>query len=622
MRRLDAPATDVLVAGGVTGVDDPSAPELLATSPEQVRLRPIAWDGASLLCFFVVMLGATTVFVARSNTVLGDLRALRWGLIVGVVMTCLWLTYLTVRERPGLAGFFHSLSRVWRAPPRGWAAFLAGAIVAVPLLSLYAPVLLYDSDSARLVAAVTNFQGLGYFRDTQANFLPFLVLRPIIAVGGLAGAKLFAIVSVQITAGVTAYITSRITASMWASVAAALALVSMAPILERAGFLPMYPAMLALGYLGCWLSYRAISEPASGWRTWLPAGLCLAASPEAQAVGALFLPVPVFLLIFARNWRPAARSLAGIYGTLIVVSIPRLVLNISEGGLSQITGYRTDYWITEGYVSEIQKNFWHYIGVSEPLNVYLHRLPYRFRESFGHLGWILLLVALLAWLICCKMRVRLFAIVALGYFLAAIIVKQIPPFPRYYSPLFPGVAILFGVAVGTATKRLRGFTVPRVLGGIVSVLGTAVLAQLLVVNLTSAVHVDETLRAFVSRQPYADFAAIIKDGKGVIGVRSSSMNFVGTSIDTWGDQFLTEAEYVTYLTWPSDQKVIEMMKRHNIGWIFITSDRKLETAYNDTWLEPHYGLRARQVEAVAESPNFCLRGDKKGYLLYQLGSCG
>lgn len=621
MGLVDSPSTPILGVDTISEDDDPTSPELPATSPGP-PWRRLAWDGASLFSFFVVMLGATVIFVARTNTGLGDPRALRWGLVVSVVVAALWVAYLTWLDRPGLTDFALNLSRVWRTPPSGLAAFLAGAIVAVPLLSLYAPVLFDDSDSARLVASVTNFQGLSYFRDTQDNFLPYLVLRPIVVIGGLAGAKLFAIVSVQILAGVTAYITGRITGSMWGAVASALALVGMAPIIHRAGLLPMYPTMLALGYLGCWLSYRAISDPASGWRTWLPAGLCLAAAPEAQAVGLLFLSVPVFLLVFARGWRPGVTSLARVYGTVIVVSIPRLVLNLSEGGLSQITGYRTDYWITNGYVSEIQKSFWHLAGVGEPLNLYLNRLPGRFGDSFGHLGWILILSAALAWLICCKMRGRLFVILALGYFLAAITVKQIPTFERYYSPLFPGAAILLGVGLGVSTKRFRALSVPGGLLRVAAALGSAVLAQVLVTNLTTASHVDEDFRSFVSRQPYADFAAMIKDGKGVIGARSSSFNFVSTTTPTWGDQFLSEAEYVTYLTWPSDDQVIAMMKRHNIGWILITADRRFETRYNDIWLEPRYGLKSKQVRAVSKSPNFCLRGKAKWYLLYQLGPCG
>jgi hypothetical protein len=96
---------------------------------------------------------------------------------------------------------------------------------------------------------------------------------------------------------------------------------------------------------------------------------------------------------------------------------------------------------------------------------------------------------------------------------------------------------------------------------------------------------------------------------------------VTADIPTWGGQFLSEDEYVTYLTWPSDEEVIDVLERHDIGWVLIHGARNLELAYHDTWLVPHHGQNARQVDAVADSPSFCRVMTVGGFILYRLGAC-
>ncbi|MGH9112708.1 MAG: hypothetical protein ACRDZN_10510, partial [Acidimicrobiales bacterium] len=106
-----------------------------------------------------------------------------------------------------------------------------------------------------------------------------------------------------------------------------------------------------------------------------------------------------------------------------------------------------------------------------------------------------------------------------------------------------------------------------------------------------------------------------------IGARSHSLVNVTADIPTWGGQFLAEDEYATYLTWPSDDAVIEVMDRHDIGWVLIHPNVALETDYHDTWLIPHHGVPARHVERVATSTNFCRMADVAGFVLYRLGGC-
>jgi hypothetical protein len=620
------------LAGAERGVDE--APGISGAQAAPGR-RFSTWDAVGILLTALAMLAVEQLVLVTGNLGLGHSGLVRAGAVGVGVLAGAGLVAVWVRDRPSIASAAERLTAVWRDPPGEWVAIVLGALVAIPLLRLYAPVLFNDSDSARIVGAVVHVQagGFGYLRDTQDNLLPQLLLGPVIAVGGLAGAKLFVIASVQVLAGVTAYITRRITGSMWGAAAAAVALAALPPILERTIYLPMYPTMLALGYAGSWLAYRAVVAPSARWRYAVPAGVCLALAPEAHAVGQLFYVVPLLLIVFApgfpgfpglRSWLVSA---VRVYAVVFVVSLPRIAINLSEGGLSRFPSYRTDYWITKGYVREIQINFWHYRGVDEPLGDYVQALPDRFVESLGDFGWLLLLLAGVAWLIWCRGRARWFVLGAVGFIALAVTAKRVPPFPRYYAPLIPGIALLVGVGVGRLARlggladRRRATAVGAVGGRVLAGLCAVALAAVALSNLaTAAARVDRT-RLTVERGPFRTLAAAIDDGKGVIGARSHALLFVTADIPTWGGQFLTEDEYVTYLTWPSDDQVIDVLERHDIGWVLIHADRNLELAYHDTWLVPHHGARARQVDAVAASPRFCRVMAVGGFILYRLGPC-
>jgi hypothetical protein len=594
-------------------------PEPTPRSPgHRHRMRPVdGWDVLGLVLTTLVMLGVHHGARALVGVPLGRSPVLDAATAVVAATAGALLVVLVLRDRPRPGALPRLVTAVWADPPGDWVALPLGAVLALPLFGLYTRVLLQDADSARVIAAVTHVRthGIDFLVDTQDNFGPHILLGPVVAVAGLAGAKAVAVISVQALAGVTAYVTRRITGSMLGAAAAAVALVAIPPVVDRGGFVPLYPVMLALGYLGGWLAYQAVTQPDRRWLRAAAAGVCLALAPEAQAVGQLFLAAPLLLLVLAPGWRAGLAACGRIYLFVALTSIPRIAVNVADGGLSRITSYRTDYWITEGYVSEIQTGFWEYTGVDEPLRVYLGLLPGRFAGTLGTQGCVVLGVALAAWLLACRLRGRLLVLAVVGTMLLAVSLKQVPPFPRYYSPLWPGIAILAGVGVAGVVRRRSRLT------GAVAVGAVLALAALAGSTLRDAVRIHDVHRAAVEAGPYSRLAEQVDDGKGVIGARSHSLLNVTADIPTWGGQFLTEDEYVTYLTWPSDAAVIEVMERHDIGWVLVHGTRILELDYHDTWLIPHHGRPARQVDQVAASPAFCRHTEVDGYVLYRLGPC-
>ena len=587
--------------------------------------RPVtAWDVLGMVVLLALMMVVQRISVELADTRLGRSRGIEILALASYVAATVGLVLLVLRDRPRPREILPRLVAIWRDPPGAWAAFALGVLMAVPILAFYYPILFVDSDSVRIVAAIRYVQdggGLDYFTKTQEPYLPHVLLGPAIALNGLAGALVVTVVSLQVLSGVLAYIAYRVTRLMLAAAAASLALLSLDPVYERANALPMYPTALALACLGGLLSYRAMTSARLEWRWFVPAGVCLALAPEAHGTGQLAFALPALLLVLVPDRRRGLRRVAAVYGAMVVALIPRLVINLSDGGLTAVTSPRADYWITNGYLVEIQQKFWGYAGVTDSLPEFLRLLPGRFMHPLGAQGWLVVGLVLVACVVALRGRARWFVLAGFAFLLLAITVKRIPPFSRYFAPFWPPMALVASLVVAwLARHRLPVLR-------LTSVLVTVVLAGTACVSLHRQLTVTEGRRAQAEALPMRDFAAAIDDGKGVIGTRAHQyLVSVDGNIRTWGDQFLTEKEYVTFLTWPSYKQVKEVLDRHNIGWVLVDQHdptRDLEGRYNDTWLVPAYGLKARHVRKLQNSPHFCRwLGPEQGFTLYRVGACG
>lgn len=599
----------------VAGNDDSTTPVAAQEQPQVRTTSPADAVGVALLAALVC--AGTEIAVEVQGYAIGTSRVIRAG--VGVVCLVALVGAVAVTLREGVRGGVRRVTDVWRDPPGGWVAFAVGVILAFPLYVLFTQVLFGDPDSARIVAAtrylVDGHNVVDYFTRTQEPFLPPLLLAPAVALDKLAVVKLLSLISLQVMSGVTAYITYKISRSLWGAAAASVSLLCLTAVTERAVKVPMYAVMLSLGYMGAWFAYRAVVVRSARWRYAVAAGVLLGLAQEAHGVGQLFLAVPLLVALFAPTWRDAVGPVLRTYGVVLVVMIPRIVVNLADGGLNAATSPRGDYWITQGYLVEIQNRFWVYDGVTEGRFHFLSQLPSRFVDLLGPEGWVIVVLAVLGLELAVRGRARAFVLGVVGFLVLAFTMKRIPSFARYYAPFWPGLGILVGAGVAAMARRRP----TRPIGAIAV---SAVLVILAFVTLGRDSQRFERERANIETNAIRGIVSTVDDDKGVIGARSTQVFYsVGTDIQTWGDQFLTEDEYVTYLTWPSDRAVLEMFESHDIGWVYITSKRELEVAYNNTWLEPTYGLTARHVDRIATSPDFCRRHEVRGHVVYQVGAC-
>jgi hypothetical protein len=569
-------------------------------SPRDVPDRPtfllLAFGGVAALATTAALIQAD-----RSTSVVFGFLAVACAAIASA------LVLFELRIRRGRSP--STLSASWEERLSGWHIFLAGCLLALPIVSFYSRVLPPDNDSARLLASILHVhrEGIDHLVESQEVLLPHLALGPFVALGGIPALQAINVLSVIALGGVVAFLSWRLTGSTVGVVAGVLALTALPQILQRSVLVPMYPAMLAFGFLGVYFAYQAMTPAAAArrWRAAALAAVCLLLSMEAHELGQLFVVLSALLLVSIPS-RQAAVGLGRVYACLALVSIPRALINLADGGVDHFFSNRADYWVSNGYLKTIQLEVLNYPrGLS--LGEYLGRLPEELLHAWGVTGWLTLGLSAVSILVASS-RLRRFIVACALVLLLAIVYYRVPFFPRYFSPLLVGSALGAGVTAAALARR------PSLPWRFAT---AATLVALLVANVAN--YHDRLDRFQNAETPYRDLTAEIGPGEGVIGTRSFHLNDTSTDPSTYGTQFLTESEYRLFLTWPSDADVIALMRRHGVSWVYVPERAgHWVVRYNNAWLGPAYGEAARYHREVARSPSFCLAKRVNGAALYRL----
>jgi hypothetical protein len=525
-----------------------------------------------------------------------------------------WLAGAWVRRGVSPIDGVRELARVFVEPSRDFAAAILGAAMAIPLLGGYAPTV-FDADSSWLVLLSRDVHdnGIGVLERNQEVLIPPYVMGPLLRHGGYQWALGFGLVCLFALVGLTAYLARRVTGRTCAAVAAAAALLTMSEITNRVGILPMYAACFFLGYGGAWLVHRSMQLGLrhGGWWRAVLGGVSLVAAVETHAIGQLFYLVP-FVLVVLHLRRRTIGPLMVTLASMLVAAVPRIVVNHAVGGFSNFRSNRADWIVSKGYLDLINENYFGNLRTRSPIG-YLTYLPEYLNRGIGERTVLLLLFPIVLAAVTATWRSRAFVVAAAGMYVAALVVAAPSVQPRYFTPLAVGTALLVGVGVarawtGEANARLIGASL------------VGVLAFAAYVQVAARVEVRHRQVQNVQNSYSERFASIVRDTGPVLGVRSQELLWTRPDIEAFVGRNMTEEDYVTYLTWPSDEAVKKVLDKYGIEWVS-TVGAKFETAYVNAWLQPMYGKRAQHVTKVAESPMFCLAKTSRFNALYRYGPC-
>lgn len=566
---------------------------------------PTTWSGAAVLMGGITLLASAAVAFLE-----GRRREVPWGEVLRAVVAPV---------------FDSTRAATW---------FGVGVFVGLPIIRFRGTVIT-DADSTRLLANVQYVRnhGVGYLRETQEVLVPHAAYWFTSAIGGVSLARWVPLVSYLLLSGTVAHITFRITRRPLATITAAVALFGFAPLLRQEKLLPLYALMLAVSYLGAEVAERVAhaTERRAQWRLAALSALLLVLSAESHATGQLLFVAPA-LLVALGPWRVRLRAAARVYAVAAVLMLPRLAINVSVRGTSRLRSNYDYYLIRKGYLNLINERFWGY-PVNVPLTRYVRDFARMLVEQFRFYAIPVLVLAIIGFVVIPR-GAKALALLASTVLVVGILALQPSPFPRYALPLAPGLAILAGIGLASLASRFppRGHLPIGLPGGF----GAAALvlsALWALVNTAQFVNFTDNR---VLGGPWPTIVARIDDGRPVAGVRSPQMMYLRDDLEVFGPVYWSEDEYVTYLTWPSDDAVLEIMSKYGIGWVFVTgdtlrTDKNYEVDYPASWLEPTHGQRPRHPEMLAASPEFCrvLRfrsrdapaGRPTFYELYRVGSC-
>lgn len=580
--------------------------------------EPTAPDRGPARAFVIALFGLGTAAAAGGPWALRVLRATLGPPEITLTIAGLAVAAAALRRLSRTTtGAWRERQRSIEAGLNGLLTFLIGVAIALPALRFFARRVI-ETDSARIVATVVHARNHGYHdaRVSQEAILPHVIFRPALALWGLPGASLAGVLASVIFVATAAFLAWRWTRSLIAVVVAAATLLLMSFTLAQASLLPLYPLMLASGYLGAAAAWEACrSEGRRRVLFALLAALAIVAAPEFQSVGQLFFAAPLLAAIAS----PGGRRLVALlltYGFIAIGMIPRLLVNYSIGGTRYIRSGRVEWMVQRGYLARINE-----ARHETPSHLgYLRRGPELLAEALGGTGVVLIVAALLA-LALVPRRVQIVAVLATAIDIGGLAVQRPGDFPRYLSPLLPGIAVLIGLLVATAIESRSWSSHGR--RALVHGLAVALVATIAITGSVDyrtslgSVRAQEVARRIGRLQTMADLVG----HDTVFGVRAPKLVGYNSELDPWGASWVTEQEFRNYLMWRSDRALLDMFNKYGIEYVAVTERQTLEIDYHANWLEPDYGKRPRHPRMLLNSGNFCPVWHAFPLALYRVGSC-
>jgi hypothetical protein len=385
---------------------------------------------------------------------------------------------------------------------------------------------------------------------------------------------------------------------------------------EQTGLLTFYPAFAILGYGGLYFAGLFLLRDSPRVADAVFAGLLISLALYAFTTALLFLPIPALLVICYLTRERLLRG-AVLYGITGVFAAPWFVWHVLVGGKHFY--YHPLNWSTEEMLPIVNREFWQY--PRESLTEYA--------GTMLHVGFDGLLVAPLWGLVPIGLfytwrmfggRAVAFVLMSSVFFLATLAFVRPSPFVRYYYPIFPLVILLASLGAYAIWHQLTSGVGPR-FAALTLVLALAMTA--LVSPLTLSVPAKyqykyaERLHTSSSYRDMSRIAGIIDDKRGVVG-RDSAIQVLIPKNQTHTVFLISEEDYVTYLSWPSDEAALAVLDKYGIGWLLLYKDaERWERDYN-VWLQRVYGIPPRHYLAIESAQGIEKVYDGRIYALYKV----
>ncbi|MEX2225312.1 MAG: hypothetical protein WEB52_02540, partial [Dehalococcoidia bacterium] len=326
-----------------------------------------------------------------------------------------------------------------------------------------------------------------------------------------------------------------------------------------------------------------------------------------------------------RLWRTVQ-----LYSFTAIVMAPLVIWHLFVGGV-QYFHYHPYGWFPVKYAPIVGPEFW---GNGLDVGHFEYaRIQFNVLTSLVMEAWVFALVG--AGILFVRRRFGLrgaiFCVSCIILQFTLILLTRPSAHARYFYPLLPLLVLLAAGGLFWMSSVLASVLRDSSLTGAGLGFGrrhVMILASLFVgsVSLISAPSAPSDAHHYFVERPERDMAlrdiralAPLIDGTtgGVIARDSAVQHFLPDN-QVFTHFLLSEEDYVTYLSWRSDQSVVEMLTRNGIEWVLIRNNRlRWEHDYN-VWLEHAYGVPPLHYVRVDRSPAFDEVYSDYAYRLYRL----
>jgi hypothetical protein len=207
-----------------------------------------------------------------------------------------------------------------------------------------------------------------------------------------------------------------------------------------------------------------------------------------------------------------------------------------------------------------------------------------------------------------------------------LLITRPAPFARYYFPLLPLIVLLVSAGILALYKNLveearatassdRRRALAIACAGVLALLPVLGVAPSAVKDAHFRYH--ERLEGSAGYQDMMAMRELIQAGAGGVIARDSAIQAELPDNQVYTHYLLSEAEYVTFLSWPSDEQAVDVLRRRGISWVILVNDLRWERDYH-VWLPATYGIPVRHFARVPASPGFREAYKGRVYSLYEL----
>jgi hypothetical protein len=354
----------------------------------------------------------------------------------------------------------------------------------------------------------------------------------------------------------------------------------------------------------------------------------VAASIYAFPLALIFVAVPgLVLVIYFEN----LRFVRGVffYSVFGFAISPFVVWHLMVGGMDHFY-YHPYNWFSVKYASLVVPTFWgngldlSVAGYSQVVGRILVTQVLEFWASVLVLPGLVFVWRKLG------ARAAIACAACIGLQLVTLIITRPSTHARYQYPLMPLIVLLASgglyLVAGLFASMLRDRSSSD---GRMDLTRQVVLLTCVVVAavaLHSAPSAPADAHTYYVARPerdrvYRDLQAIsgiMGRSEGAVIARDSAIQEMRPENQVFTSVLLSEAEYVTYLTWPDDHSVLETFAKRNIQWVLIRKKvERWERDYN-AWLPLAYGKEPQHYLRLPYSPAFRQLYDGYAYQLYRV----